>query len=418
MAKSPIALDQPKDLLLKRLLYVRQVSEELIAPLLPEDLCLQGMPDASPPKWHLAHTNWFFETLVLKPYLASYEGSDPRWNYLFNSYYDSLGNRHPRPQRGLLTRPSIEAVMAWRNHVNKELERLLTDRNDDLNDLLELGLQHEQQHQELLLMDVLDGFSRQPLEPTYRSDWQEKWDLSMSTMSANTEGKAEWLSCEGGLVNIGVDQADTSDVNNGFHFDNEAPRHQVWLQPFQIADRLVTNREYLEFIRDGGYQRPELWMSEGWSIREQRGWLSPRYWRQETADTNWSWEFTLAGRKPLDPLAPVRHLSWFEADAYARWADAHLPTEAEWESAVETNGSQMHQLHNVLWQWTASPYRPYPGFKPVAGAVGEYNGKFMSSQFVLRGSSALTPAGHARDTYRNFFSPANRWMASGMRLAR
>ena len=189
MAKSPIALDQPKDLLLKRLLYVRQVSEELIAPLLPEDLCLQGMPDASPPKWHLAHTNWFFETLVLKPYLASYEGSDPRWNYLFNSYYDSLGNRHPRPQRGLLTRPSIEAVMAWRNHVNKELERLLTDRNDDLNNLLELGLQHEQQHQELLLMDVLDGFSRQPLEPTYRSDWQEKWDLSMSTMSANTEGK-------------------------------------------------------------------------------------------------------------------------------------------------------------------------------------------------------------------------------------
>ncbi len=402
--------------LLSRLMDVRRTSEVLIEPLEAEDLCLQGMADASPPKWHLAHTTWFFETFVLIPHCPGYEGADPRWSYLFNSYYDAVGPRQPRPQRGLLSRPPMDEVIAWRHRVNEALEDLLQGNDDSpWLGLVELGLQHEQQHQELMLMDLLDAFSRQPLEPAYRTDWQEP------AGSPNDGTAPVWLQCAGGLVEIGQNIQENNKTNNAhpFHFDNEEPRHRVWLEPYALADRLVSNGDYKAFIEDGGYQRPELWMSEGWAICSERQWKAPRYWRQEQCDEPaWSWEFTLAGRCPLEAHRPVRHLSWFEADAYARWAGSRLPTEAEWEMAAQEQGPQLKQSHAELWQWTASPYRPYPGFQAAQGAVGEYNGKFMTSQFVLRGSSQLTPKGHARDTYRNFFAPSSRWMAAGLRLAR
>ena len=382
--------------LLPRLQEIRSRSETLIAGLEPEDLCLQGMADASPAKWHLGHTSWFFEQFLLQD-LPGYEPADSRWGYLFNSYYEAVGERQPRPQRGLLTRPSIAEVLRWRQRVTSALEQ----RWDDLDpELLELGLQHEQQHQELLLMDLLDGFSRNPLEPAAYPDLQPELAYERSWRSTGT-GPAEWIRCEGGLVDLGHGP-------EGFHFDNEAPLHRQWLEPFAIADRLVRNDDFSAFIDDGGYRRPELWMSEGWALVQQRGWQAPRYWRGE-------WEFSLGGRRPRHPDAPVRHLSWFEADAYARWAGARLPSEAEWELAA---AGGLPQAFGCLWQWTASPYRPYPGFQPAAGAVGEYNGKFMCSQFVLRGSCFLTPAGHERLTYRNFYPPASRWMAGGLRLAR
>ena len=418
MPRSPTATG-----LLPRLRDIRLASEALIAPLEPEDLCLQGMADASPPKWHLGHTSWFFEEFLLKqPDLAAlaapYEPSDSRWGYLFNSYYDAVGARHPRPQRGLLTRPAIGELLAWRQRVTAALERLL-ERLDGLDPqqaaaplaLVELGLQHEQQHQELLLMDLLDGFSRNPLEPSYSLASDGPDNRFEARAHAGTEpGQAcTWLDQPGGLVAIGHPQGDSGPEAciGGFHFDNEAPRHRVWLEPFAIARQLVSNGAYGAFIADGGYRRPELWMSEGWAVANQRGWQAPRYWRGD-------WEFTLAGRRPRHPDAPVRHLSWFEADAFARWAGARLPSEAEWE--ISAPG--LDQAQGLLWQWTASPYRPYPGFATAAGAVGEYNGKFMTSQFVLRGSSFLTPAGHGRLTYRNFFAPSSRWMAAGLRLAR
>jgi len=386
---------------------VRQHSEALIRPLAPEDLCLQGMEDASPPKWHLGHTTWFFDTFLLSPHLEGWQPLDPAWSFLFNSYYDAVGARHPRPQRGLLTRPPLEAILSWRHRVDQGLERLLARLEGQAPQeaatplgLLELGLHHEQQHQELLLMDLLDGFSRNPLEPAYRLG-PEAPPADPPTL-ADTE--AGWLAHPGGLVEIGHGDP------GAFAFDNEGPRHRVWLEPFSLARRLVSNAEYGAFIAAGGYGRPELWMSEGWGIVRERSWNAPRYWRDG------EWEFTLAGRQPLHPDAPVRHLSWFEADAYARWAGARLPSEAEWEVAAGTGALPL--AFDSLWQWTATPYRPYPGYQPAAGAVGEYNGKFMSSQFVLRGSATLTPPGHARLTYRNFFSPACRWMASGLRLAR
>ena len=401
---------------LARLQAIRQHSAALIAPLSPEDLGLQGMADASPPKWHLGHTTWFFETFLLEAAafktalanaLGDFQAADPRWGYLFNSYYDALGSRHPRPQRGLLSRPSIDEVLAWRQRVDQALEQGLAWAEAAPQEpeaaswlaLLELGLQHEQQHQELLLMDVLDGFSRNPLEPVYGSapdtSYEEAW----------LEVPSQWLPHPGGLVEIGHDP-----TSPGFHFDNEAPRHRQWLEPFAIASQLVNNGDYAAFIADGGYRRPELWMSEGWALVQQHGWQAPRYWRGD-------WEFSLAGRQPRQPQAPVRHLSWFEADAYARWAGARLPTEAEWEVMAASGEPGFCQAFGVLWQWTSSPYRPYPGFQCAAGAVGEYNGKFMSSQMVLKGSCFLTPAGHGRTTYRNFYPPASRWMASGLRLA-
>jgi ergothioneine biosynthesis protein EgtB len=406
---------------LEDLLAVRQASERLIQGLEPEDLSLQGMPDASPPKWHLGHTTWFFETFLLAGDLGERLGhrpAPPGWGYLFNSYYEALGERHPRPLRGLLTRPAIAAVLAWRAGVDHSLRLLLEWLEDpqapltaaerhQLPSLLELGLHHEQQHQELLLMDLLDGFSRNPLEPPYESPeagWEARFQAlaSTPTPAGAFEDRPAWRDHPGGLVEIGHD-------GTGFHFDNEAPRHRVWLEPFTIAPRLVTNDQFAAFIADGGYARPELWQSEGWALRQQRGWQAPRYWRGDQ-------EFCLAGRWPRDGAAPVRHLSWFEADAYARWALARLPTEAEWELAAAAG--LLEQVDGLLWQWTASPYRPYPGFMPAAGAVGEYNGKFMSSQFVLRGGCFLTPPGHCRITYRNFYGPSCRWMAAGLRLAR
>ena len=383
-------------MLLDTLLDVRDRSEALIARLEPEDLGLQGMADASPPKWHLAHTTWFFDTFVLQPHLASHTPCDPRWSYQFNSYYETVGERHPRSERGVLSRPPVREILAWRAEVDAGLKQLLSNEpTPELQTLVELGLQREQQHQELLLMDLLDGFSRQPLEPSYGIDA----DLQTKTV------RPQWLACDGGVVEIGAE-------TNSFHFDNETPRHRVWLDPFQISDELVSNATYAAFIDDGGYQRPELWMSDGWGLVQQRGWTQPRYWR-DAHD-----EFGLAGRQRRDPASPVRHLSWFEADAFARWSACRLPTEAEWEHACALHGPAMQHAHGVLWQWTASPYRPYPGFRPPPGAIGEYNGKFMSSQMVLRGSSWLTPPGHGRDTYRNFFPPFSRWMAAGLRLAR
>jgi ergothioneine biosynthesis protein EgtB len=417
--------------LLERLLEVRSRSVELIAPLEPEDLCLQGMADASPPKWHLGHTTWFFEQFLLRPLLQAglaleYEPAPERWNVLFNSYYEAVGDRHPRPQRGLLSRPTIGEVLAWRQRVDRALAMLppLLDRQPAPHRqaslaLLELGLQHEQQHQELLLMDLLDGFSRNPLLPAYSAagDGPEAlWRQRLEGPTNQEPGEVRWLAWPGGLVEVGQGgQGSGAECQAGepFHFDNEGPRHRCWLEPFELADRLVSNGAFADFIADGGYRRPELWMSEGWAVCQQRGWQAPRYWRDGS-------EFTLAGLQPRRPEAPVRHLSWFEADAYARWAGARLPSEAEWEVAASQLAGQggLPQAHGLLWQWTGSPYRPYPGFRPPEGAVGEYNGKFMTSQFVLRGSCLFTPSGHGRDTYRNFFPPASRWMAAGVRLAR
>ena len=395
------------EILLPRLRQIRQASETLIEGLEPEDLCLQGMADASPAKWHLGHTTWFFEEFLLGQ-RPGYEPAESRWGYLFNSYYEAVGERHPRPQRGLLTRPPIGEVLAWRQRVSAALEQQLEQLDQDL---VELGLQHEQQHQELLLMDLLDGFSRNPLEPAAYSSGEVNPEHAYDCSAAAAPASSSWLQVAGGLVEIGhpAGNGGPNPSPGAFHFDNEAPRHRIWLEPYAIASQLVSNAEFAAFIADGGYRRPELWMSEGWAVVQQRGWQAPRYWRGE-------WEFTLAGRRPRQPQAPVRHLSWFEADAYARWAGARLPSEAEWELAAA--GGDLPQAYGCLWQWTGSPYRPYPGFAPAAGAVGEYNGKFMTSQFVLRGSCFLTPAGHARLTYRNFYPPASRWMASGVRLVR
>ena len=388
-----------------RYTQVRQHSLALVEPLQPEDVCLQGMADASPPKWHLGHTTWFFEQFLLRPQLdrgldLAYDPAPATWGFLFNSYYDAVGARHPRPQRGLLSRPSLGEVLGWRQRLDRAVQALLgqLEPGDPQLELVELGLQHEQQHQELLLMDLLDGFSRNPLEPAYGPEPEATY----RARAADGEGRSggPWLEHDGGLVEIGH-------PGGTFHFDNEAPRHRLWLDPFAISPQLVSNGDFAAFIADGGYRRPELWMSEGWAIQQARGWQAPRYWRDDG-------EFTLAGRQPRLTELPVRHLSWFEADAYARWAGVRLPSEAEWELM----GPQLPQAFGLLWQWTSSPYRPYPGFAPAAGAVGEYNGKFMSSQMVLRGSSVLTPAEHGRLTYRNFFPPASRWMAAGLRLAR
>ena len=375
---------------------VRSRTERLAAPLSAEDQVVQSMPDASPTKWHRAHTTWFFETFLLLPHLPGYRRFDESFAVLFNSYYVAAGPRHARPQRGMLTRPGNDEVAAYRVAVDDAIARLLRDPPAEALPLIELGLHHEEQHQELLLTDILHALSANPLRPAYDAGWSEpQAALGSPRMIDGLEG----------IVEIGHGGAD-------FAFDNETPRHRAYLAPFRLADRLVRNGEWLAFIEDGGYREPLLWMSDGWAACQAEGWEAPLYW--ERRDGAW-WQFGLGGLRPLDPSLPVRHVSWYEADAFARWAGKRLPTEQEWEAAAALTG--FAELSDVAWQWTGSAYRPYPGFTPWAGAVGEYNGKFMIGQMVLRGGSLATPPGHARPSYRNFFPPGARWQFTGLRLA-
>ena len=375
---------------------VRDRTERLAAPLSPEDQTIQSMPDASPTKWHRAHMTWFFETFLLLPYQPGYRRFREEFGFLFNSYYEAAGPRHARPKRGMLTRPSAAEVGAYRAHVDAAMARLLRDPPAEALPLIELGLQHEQQHQELLLTDILHALSQNPLLPAYDADWRDP---------AAAPGLARLIPGPEGVQQIGSG-------GESFAFDNETPRHKVWLDPYRIADRLVTNGEWLEFIADGGYRSPMLWMSEGWAACQAEDWQSPLHWhRREGA---W-FQYGLAGLQPLDPDAPVRHISWYEAEAFARWAERRLPTEAEWEAASGLPG--FRDAEGIGWQWTGSAYRPYPGFRPWEGAVGEYNGKFMINQMILRGGSMATPPGHSRATYRNFFPPTARWQFTGLRLA-
>jgi len=404
---------------------VRLGTEALTRSLTPEDQLAQSMADASPTKWHLAHTTWFWETFLLVPKLEGYKPFDPRFHYLFNSYYEALGPRQPRPERGLLTRPSLDDVIAYRAHVDAAMGVLLCAGLEGLSDLVELGLAHEEQHQELILMDILHLFAQSPLLPAYAPPRTRD-----RPVAGQTNDPTRFIGFNGGLIEIGRG-------DGGFAFDNEGPRHKVWLEPFELADRLVTNAEWLAFMTDGGYRRPELWLSEGWARAQAEGWEAPLYW-QAPAQQGGGWSaMTLHGLRPLEPHAPVSHVSFYEADAFATWAGARLPTEAEWEHAARDlpvvgnflgsgrlspatppPGSGLRQMFGDLWEWTRSSYAPYPGFKPAAGAVGEYNGKFMAGQMVLRGGACVTPSGHARASYRNFFYPQQRWMFSGVRLAR
>jgi ergothioneine biosynthesis protein EgtB len=403
-------LTEPCAQLRRRFHHIRQESRARASSLSPEDQCVQSMPDASPTKWHLAHTSWFFEAVVLLPHVPGYRPFDSRFFHLFNSYYESLGPRHPRPQRGLLTRPGLAEVHAYRAHVDAAVDALIGDADgsgwNNVAQLVELGLQHEQQHQELILTDILHAFSCSPLLPAYEHAGAPALRL------ASTTAQPKWIAIPGGVVEVGHG-------GPGFAFDNEGPRHRVLLGAYCIADRLVTCGEYAQFMADGGYERHALWLSDGWAAVQAGGWQHPAYWippgdLRAPAD---HWQvFGLHGPRPLDPAAPVSHLSFYEASAYAEWAGARLPTEFEWEAAWEAPG--ISQMAGHVWQWTRSSYDPYPGFRPFEGAAGEYNGKFMVGQLVLRGGSVATPAGHARPSYRNFFPPAARWQFSGMRLAR
>ncbi|WP_225205600.1 ergothioneine biosynthesis protein EgtB [Novosphingobium huizhouense] len=392
---------------LARYRRVRDTTVALVADLSAEDCQVQSMPDVSPAKWHLAHTTWFFETFLLLPLLPRYRAFDPAYAVLFNSYYVGVGARHPRAERGLLTRPSLSEVLAYRVHVDAAIADLVAGTPAaGWAALLELGCQHEQQHQELILMDIKHVLSRNPLRPAYRAEGE----------GGQAAGPAQWRAVPGGHYEIGHAGSDGSADRgrSAFCFDNEQPRHRVWLEPFALASRLVTAGEYRAFIADGGYARAELWLSDGWDQARREGWQAPLYWERDGDGEDWRC-FTLGGLVPIDPQAPVLHVSYYEADAYARWAGARLPTEAEWEVAAQTVA--LDQCCDTAWQWTGSAYLGYPGFVAPAGAVGEYNGKFMINQMVLRGGSLATPQGHARTTYRNFFPPAARWAFSGIRLA-
>ncbi|VWX62131.1 Ergothioneine biosynthesis protein EgtB [Burkholderiales bacterium 8X] len=402
------------DALRARYRDVRSHSLSLAAPLSAEDQCIQSMPDASPTKWHMAHTTWFFETVLLQPHLAGYQPFDTRFHYLFNSYYEALGPRHPRPQRGLLTRPSHGEVLAYRRHVDEAVDRLLGDAaaiDPAVEAIVTLGLHHEQQHQELLLTDILHALSCNPLLPAYRAGGAPLLRI------ASVAPEMKWIERDGGVTAIGH-------AGGEFAFDNETPRHEVLLQPHAIADRLVNCGDFAQFIADGGYRRPELWLSDGWAAVQQQGWSCPAYWlaaddprlvQHGTTHSGWH-VFGLQGARPMEPEAPVSQLSFYEAAAYAEWAGARLPTEFEWEAAFGAPG--LSQMQGQVWQWTRSSYDPYPRFKPLAGIAAEYNGKFMVGQVVLRGSSIATPEGHARPTYRNFFPPSARWQFTGLRLAK
>jgi ergothioneine biosynthesis protein EgtB len=401
---------------------VRETSQSLAARLSDADATVQSMPDASPAKWHLAHTTWFFETIVLLPFCPGYRVFNEKFNFLFNSYYNSIGARHPRPKRGLLTRPSLDEIYDYRAHVDKAIARLIEKRvSPQARELIELGCHHEQQHQELLLTDILHLFAQNPLGPAYKS-------AELLVVEPDGSNELAFVTKPGGLVEVGHD-------GEGFAFDSEAPRHKTFIAPFRLADRLVTNREWIEFIEADGYRDPLLWLSDGWAKVQTEGWTMPLYWNEREKKDYWT--MTLRGAQPVDPAAPVCHISYFEADAYATWVGRRLPTEFEWECAAQDIGRTsnfldterlrprpaapadggVRQMFGDVWEWTRSSFTPYPGFKPAAGAVGEYNGKFMCGQFVLRGGSCITPASHMRPTYRNFFPPDARWQFSGLRLA-
>jgi ergothioneine biosynthesis protein EgtB len=399
---------------------VRALSRAIAAPLSDADATIQPMPDASPAKWHLAHTTWFFETFVLRDHVAGYTARDERWAYLFNSYYEGEGQRHPRARRGMLSRPSLQEVLDYRARVDEALLAALPHLGPCALDLVELGLNHEQQHQELMLMDMLAAFAENPLCPAV-------WEASAAPEPVASE--LRWVQRPGGVIEIGHGGA-------GFAFDCEGPRHRTLLHRHALADRLTTNAEWLGFIEAGGYSDPRLWLADGWDWVRSNAIEAPLYWRR--SDAGWS-RFGLDGLQPLAPAEPVCHISYYEADAFARWSGARLPTEAEWEAAAAGHdpdggnqldaagpvrpqpapaGTGLRHMFGDAWEWTASAYLPYPGFRPAAGTVGEYNGKFMANQFVLRGGSCATPRGHMRASYRNFFYPHQRWMFSGLRLAR
>ena len=412
------------DELLARYRSVRAFTEELCEPLAPEDYVVQSMTDASPTKWHICHVSWFFEQFVLEEHVRDYSSPDPRFAYLFNSYYIQAGPRYARPSRGLISRPTVEEAYEYRSHVDRAVEEFIGQVDDELfaelAPIIELGLNHEQQHQELILTDLKHMLSHNPLNPVYR----ERKPVG----SAGRVSPLEWTAFSEGVYEIGHD-------GDGFAYDNECPRHRVFLEPFELASRPITNGEYLEFMGDGGYQRPELWLSDGWATVQREGWDSPLYWRRQ--DDGW-WQFTMSGLRPVERAEPACHLSYYEADAFARWAGARLPTEAEWEVAsrdvriegnfvdeghhhpipVRAADTGLCQMFGDVWEWTLSHYSPYPGYQPPAGAVGEYNGKFMCNQFVLRGGACTTSSDHIRRTYRNFLYPHMRWFFSGARLAR
>ena len=417
---------------------VRAHTDLLTAPLSDEDQCIQTMPDASPTKWHRAHVTWFFETFLCKPHLDGYAEHDPAFGYLFNSYYETIGQRHPRPERGNLSRPSCAEVAAYRRHVDEAMGRLLnTELDDEIDDLVTLGLHHEQQHQELILMDIKHVLSCNPaLWPVYRAPGEAApaARTRADASAVKCAGETRWASFDGGEVAVGHDDC-------GFAFDNEGPRHRVLTEPFRLAECPVTCAQWLEFIADGGYETSTLWLADGWGQRLAHGWEAPSYWH--LTDDGWQ-VFTLEGLKAVAPDEPVCHLSYYEADAFARWAGARLPTEFEWEhaavglprkgnigscaglhpvpaksptTALGNEPVELQQMYGDVWEWTSSPYSAYPGFRVAPGAVGEYNGKFMINQMVLRGGCCATPEGHIRPTYRNFFHPHTRWHFSGLRLA-
>jgi ergothioneine biosynthesis protein EgtB len=394
-----------------RLFATRNLTLDLARPLSDADATIQPFPDASPAKWHLAHTTWFFETFVLRDHVAGYESFDERYAFLFNSYYEAEGERHARPKRGMLSRPSLDQVRAYRAHVDRALERALPDLPPSVLDFVELGIHHEQQHQELLLTDILAALAENPLDPAY-GELPPVARIAVQPLTFHPGRE--------GIVEIGAGE-------EGFAFDAERPRHRVFLAPHAIAGRKVTNRDWAEFLADGGYRTPTLWLSEGWDWVQREGVSAPLYWGEDGS------ELTLGGRREVEKAAPVAHVSYYEADAFARWAGARLPTEAEWESFAASAdphlGNQLDGAQAVasrpggglfgdVWEWTQSAFAAYPGFAPAAGAVGEYNGKFMCGQFVLRGASCATPRGHSRASYRNFFPPSARWQFTGMRLAR
>jgi ergothioneine biosynthesis protein EgtB len=403
----------------ERFIETRKRTLEICSVLERDDYMVQATEETSPPKWHLAHTTWFFETFALKKYLKGYKEFDSKFSELFNSYYNSIGEFLPKPNRMLLSRPSLEMILQYRHYVESQIEAILHGTNDtklqELKDIVLLGINHEEQHQELLVMDIKENMFRSPFRPRFGS-------MHRKTTKAR---KLEWIAFEGGISEIGA-------TDTGFSFDNELPRHKVYLYPYRIASRIVTNGEFLEFIMDGGYDNPANWLSEGWALIRNERWKMPHYWEKHGDDY---YCFTPAGMKKLNPDEPVCHVSYYEADAYARWSGCRLPTEEEWENAFSSRKSspkrKEYTLHPSVqassdkfqgpgecWEWTSSAYLPYPGFKPLKGPLGEYNGKFMSQQMTLRGDSAATPPGHSRITYRNFYHPESRWQFAGIRLCR